>query len=106
MRRGRSPRRARGHGSAVVAGKTELTVAHGAARDSEREGERFTTLTRRARSAERERERERERAGHTREGSRRRPIGPTRQRERGSKGVLSLTGRVGTRGRPGWAGLG
>jgi hypothetical protein len=83
-------------------------VAHGAARDSEREGERFTTLTRRARSAERGRERERERGTRVREAGvdRSAPPGKGREGARACGRVLSLTGRVGTRGRPGWAGLG
>jgi hypothetical protein len=39
-RRGRSPRRARGRGSAAVAGNTKLTGGpHGAARERERAGE-------------------------------------------------------------------
>jgi hypothetical protein len=45
----------RGRGSAAVLGKTELTrLSHCTARESERAGERFVALTRRACSAERE----------------------------------------------------
>jgi hypothetical protein len=55
-RRGRSPQRVHGHASATVAGKTELTwLAHRAAGESERAGERFSTLTGGVRCAERER---------------------------------------------------
>ena len=47
----------------AVGRRTELTRgSHCVARESEREGEWSTTLTRRARNAERERERERERS--------------------------------------------
>jgi hypothetical protein len=54
-RHGRSPRRVRGRGSAVVAGKIELTRgAHGAARESKCVGEQSMALTRQASDAERE----------------------------------------------------
>jgi hypothetical protein len=45
-RRGRSPRRTRERGLAAVARKTELTgLAHHAAKENERAGERFAALT-------------------------------------------------------------
>jgi hypothetical protein len=53
-RSGRSPWWVCGRGSAAVVEKTELTRRpHGAARESERAGERSMTLTRWAHSAER-----------------------------------------------------
>jgi hypothetical protein len=77
---GRSPRRVRVRGSVAVSEKTELTRRpHGAARESERAGERFTALTRQARDAERER------VGVCEREKRRRQIGPTEYRERGSE---------------------
>jgi hypothetical protein len=52
-RRGWSPRRMRGRGSATVWGKTELTgLAHRVARESKHAGERSMALPRRAHSAE------------------------------------------------------